>query len=379
MPSELGIMEVRFWRTERNNVDSVDTVLGLLRTSLFGPETAGSVPFQADTAPWLALAGSHQILPALCDGVRAQATLDKEWLGIAGFLEALQSWNQDRNTAALQQVEEIAGACAGRVEIMALKGMAFLLAPDHHHMLAKRAISDIDLLVRPDELGTAREILLELGYEPEKGSFVSEIDDHLPMFGHSIHEIGVELHHRIPAVANLQLLQTEGLFAQGQKPRSDLDALCVPSPEDRLSHMIWHDMVQDHGFDRSIVKLRGAVDFFTLLRTTDVDMEAIRRRFAAAGREDVLAAFLAWMALLSDGAYEAPAWAGQGRSWAGRALNDLGNPAGRRRAILRDWHNLAWERFVTRKGWTEVAALARDRQRLINFIRTRWNYLRNGR
>lgn len=57
----------------KETTGSVETVLGLLRTSLFGLDAAGPLPFQADTEEWLALAGSHQILPGLSEGGCATA------------------------------------------------------------------------------------------------------------------------------------------------------------------------------------------------------------------------------------------------------------------------------------------------------------------
>lgn len=148
------------------------------------------------------------------------------------------------------------------VEVMVLKGAA--LAEMVYGNIALRSFSDLDLLVRKEDLPYADKIMLGLGYSSYAGGKSQEWyrnnHYHLNPYFHPDRSTVVEVHWHITE----QLLQI-GIDDWWKRARVTKIASCrvlVPSPEDMLIHSCLH--LYNHGYDKSL--LRGISDISETLR-----------------------------------------------------------------------------------------------------------------
>ncbi|MFM5924478.1 MAG: nucleotidyltransferase family protein [Novosphingobium sp.] len=170
--------------------------------------------------------------------------------------------------------------------VVALKGA--WLSTQAYPEAAQRPMRDIDLLVAPDGVMAAYELLLAAGYQPEGESEmpladVVRLDKHMPPL---IAPRGtrVELHHRLwerdgrldhasPASDEVKVRDRARITPEG---------LRYPAPDDLLAHLIVH-AVYSHRLDCGPLILAD-IDF--LLRSETIDWPAFWADASAHGWRD---------------------------------------------------------------------------------------------
>jgi hypothetical protein len=123
--------------------------------------------------------------------------------------------------------------------VIALKGLA--LAKNIYGDIALRPMSDIDLLLKGEDLVKAGRILLSLGYKQDFPAWESMLKTyhHLPSFTNKSGTI-IELHWNIVTLDSPIKVDLEGLWARSGLIKVDNTEVCVFSAEDLFLHLCVH-------------------------------------------------------------------------------------------------------------------------------------------
>lgn len=167
--------------------------------------------------------------------------------------------------AALPPVLEALGKAG--VSVVLLKGID--LVQRLYGDAGLRPLTDVDLLVRPEEAGRAREVLVGLGFEPWE-----EDEDHLergPLLI-ELHSTAVDL-GRIEGRRFAAHLETDSIWQRARPSWGDPPYVLRPSPEDHLLYLCRH--LLQHSYEGLIwftdvagfiQENRGTLDWETLFR-----------------------------------------------------------------------------------------------------------------
>ncbi len=249
-----------------------------------------------ETTDWPALVRSAS--GALVATNLHRALLDKSLTGavpdeVRLYLEGAHELNTARNETLAEQLEAAAMAMnAAGIEPLLLKGMANLVDGVYADT-GVRMIGDVDLLVRADQLDTAREALVKAGFRQLKEM---REDQHLPPMARPTDVAHVELHAQVHTGRVATVLATDEMFADATRARAGRGKLLVPSATHRVLHNIIHTQIQDAHYWRMQVSLRQLCDLVSLRRRYDpaIDWELVRNRMRAAGFGGALAHYVGW-------------------------------------------------------------------------------------
>lgn len=194
--------------------------------------------------------------------------------------QALREW---------RQVTRVLGASG--IDAMPLKGVAYLLAglPP----AAWRNLSDIDLLVRKDDVDRAEQALQRAGWEQSED--FDDYDQHyyrdwmheVPPMVHRKREFEVDLHHNLaPPVSRVRI--DAGALWQASEPLDGAreQRLRLPAPTDLVLHNAIHLFMNDElrGGLRDVVDFRDLFVYFSA-QQADFDRRLVERaRVLGCGR-----------------------------------------------------------------------------------------------
>jgi hypothetical protein len=220
----------------------------------------GAVPPHADWSALLALANDTLTTPALIDLVRSQrAAIPDE---VARYIEEIYDRNKMRNDRLAAQLEEALLALNGAsiVPIM-IKGTATLAtcAPADRGL---RLMSDLDLVVRPDEIDGTIQALAAIGYtidcQSDRRHTKWYADLKRPQ------DVGmIDLHDALPGQTFLAET-AEQLRSRLRPIWFGAGAALVPSPELQALVLVLHDQFQDHDYWTASIDLRHLLDLKAL-------------------------------------------------------------------------------------------------------------------
>ena len=221
----------------------------------------------AGRMPWedlVWMGSSHLVLPALYSAFKRNKLLQLLPHDLSEYLEEIYQLNLNRNRSILKQAKEITHLFheAG-IEPVFLKGVAYLLQ-DLYPDAGDRVMTDIDILIHPDQMQQAAEILYRNGYaHPEE--FAG--DDfgkhhHLPGFEKPGEVAMVELHHTALAGSYGKLLKNEEIFSNLTKIEG-LNASVLSLKHQIILSFVHEELVDDDYRYRS-VQIKGLYDFYQL-------------------------------------------------------------------------------------------------------------------
>jgi hypothetical protein len=180
-----------------------------------------------------------------------------------GTLDALQSRYYDqaaRNAELLGVLREVIAALAARgIAVIPLKGAALVEAV--YRNLALRAMRDLDVLVRREDLDAAATVVENLGFTPDEWyrprQWYLEQMHHLVPYQRA--GVTLEIHHHLlppwispqPDPTDLWTRSREAVVA-GAPAR-------ILAPDDQLLHLALHAVIAD-GFVGSLAGLRDLVE-----------------------------------------------------------------------------------------------------------------------
>lgn len=190
------------------------------------------------------------------------------------FLRELFVLNTRRNEQILLQLKEIASIFQGAdIELLLLKGAASLVEQEYEH-IGIRYLSDIDLMVQPEEVEKAYSLLIDAGYK--NVGFNYSFDDlhrHLPPLEKEGMPAIVELHRR--AVKEVSIAKTISFapYAAYKIDSTDFPGTWAFKPVYRLYHAFVHTEVDDNHYDLRVLDLRHLYDFTVLAKRYDQEVD----------------------------------------------------------------------------------------------------------
>jgi hypothetical protein len=182
-------------------------------------------------------------------------------------------------TLATALLEVLDAMAARGVEAMPVKGL--VIAENLYGDIAARPCADLDVLVRPADLGPAGDALRDAGFaqieRPAYKALVHQFHQPAWLRGSAPDRVRLELHWALWADSERRL-GTDGLWARATGATIDGHPVRSLSPEDMLLHLAIHRT-------RSALRLRWIVDVAELLRRhgAGLDWDAFIGRARAAG------------------------------------------------------------------------------------------------
>ena len=194
--------------------------------------------------------------------------------------------NVERNAALLEQMKEFAEALVGiGISPIALKGGALLLdekVPDGSAVM----LSDLDLLIQPQEVERAVGIATSLGYRA--GPMVA--GGHSVVLWHPERGASIDLHHDLGPQRHV-LAAAE---ANGRAERAGAFPVRRLSPTDRAIHNIYHAQIQNRNYRLAILSLHQLCNLGLLIEGhgSRIDWDFVTHQFERGGYESHLLAYL---------------------------------------------------------------------------------------
>lgn len=227
----------------------------------------GAPPAESGWTALLETANQALVTPSLHQALAAAGLADRIPAEAAGFFALIDDRNAERNlrlrNAMSAAVEALNGA---GVTPVLLKGMAVWATCRPQADRFPRMMSDVDLLVRPDEAEDAVQALLAHGFQ-----LLRRAPDDSPHVAAELWREGdvgpLDLHVRPPGAPSLT-----GLF----DPTADTlatawpGAVRAPSPAHQIYLTCLHDMLHDGGFWRGGFDVRHLCDIAELTRGSQV-------------------------------------------------------------------------------------------------------------
>lgn len=217
-----------------------------LRARLAGPQALAEVTVPGDLN-WDAfkeLSAQHRVV--LFAG-RAVAEIPAVPPAIRQHFQGYITLNQFRTLDRLVELEAIAGTFAGEgLRVLTLKGP--VLSAQIHGDFSWRQSTDLDLVVSPEDVAAADQLLRARGYErliPTADISPAQQARYLrrcPHYTHYHHQrrIGVELHWRLLSNPGFLPLPFEELYAARQTVRVNQTGFATLSPVHLALHLCCH-------------------------------------------------------------------------------------------------------------------------------------------
>lgn len=203
----------------------------------------------------------HLLLPTIYERLIERQLLYLLPKDLSLYLENIHQINHNRNIRLIEQIKQLhRWLFESNINHVFLKGSAFLIKGAHNNRLA-RMVGDIDILIAPDQLKLAFEILQKNGYD-KNISFNYEVKNYRHL-DRQISEEGlaaVELHSELIKHPKQHLLKPEQML--------DKQVVCngLPIPNDYFMglHSVMALQINDLGYYYSAVSLKTLNDTLVL-------------------------------------------------------------------------------------------------------------------
>ncbi len=242
----------------------------------------GRVPAAIEWEGVLALANRTLVTPALAESLDIAGSPDPAIPSeVVGLLRVIAERTSARNRLMHAQLAEAVAALNARgITPILLKGAALLAhrGPD----CANRLLTDLDLMVREDENGSAVEALEGIGYHRLLSMHQDEQGANL---GRERDAGGVDLHFRLKRVGHGR--DAAWLMASCRPFPIGGGVASMPSPAALIALFVLHDQLQEGDYWRGRIDLRHLVDMAAIAR--QVDGNALAALFPAGRARRALA------------------------------------------------------------------------------------------
>ena len=211
------------------------------------------------------------------------------------FLHELFILNTSRNEQILHQLKEIVSIFhSAGIELLLLKGIASLVEKEYEH-IGIRYLSDIDLMVHPEDVEKAHALLIDAGYRKVELPYrIHPSHHHLWPLEKEGMPAMLELHRR--AVKETAMAETLSFStATAYKTNSnDFPNTWVFEPTYRLYHAFLHTEVDDSNYNLKILDLRHLYDFTFLAKkyAYQIDWNKLARLIETLGLTDSFQSYL---------------------------------------------------------------------------------------
>jgi len=210
----------------------------------------------------LKVSSEHLVLPAICIQLELAKLMDLLPLDLQEYLQHITHLNRIRNQHNLEQVKELNNLLnSHNISPIYLKGTAHLLEGLYSD-IGERMIGDIDLLVAPELMEQAADLLEELGYSPmsEYSSEDFVRTKHYPRMIHKEKVFAVEIHKDVIQKVSQRQLDYKCIV----KTKRMVNGYYLPSYSNLILHNIMNTQLNDNGLILSSINLRQQYDFLLL-------------------------------------------------------------------------------------------------------------------
>lgn len=242
------------------------------------PEDCREAVFD-DEVDWdqlISLSNQHLVAPAVWTALSQLRPLHQVPEDVQDYLALLHERNAHRNARIHQQCVEIGRALADKgIRAVLLKGAAWLF-DGNSAAASDRMMRDIDILVDPDRIDDAANVLLGTGYH-HTGESAGHFH-HAPLTpknGEALVEIHRDLSFRPTLLPSREMLDAANEVADG---------LLLPTTRHRIMHNVIHAQIENGNFVGGIVDLRDALDLARLTTHQMPDSEWVSAAASAAER-----------------------------------------------------------------------------------------------
>ncbi len=218
---------------------------------------------QLDWEKIVPVASKHLVIPLLYCKLKEKDLLDILPVDLQSYLEEITNQNRDRNKTIIKEVNEISLLFKKHeVDHVLLKGVALLISGIYND-IGERMIGDIDVLVNPDQLLKAQEILLQDDYTSAKESLTDKFIEqkHLPRLIPKTKLAAIELHRRLLHVKSNKILHEKDIL----KNKHTQKDIYIPDDKTLFLHGVLNFEVNDLGYYYNYLGLRNAYDGLILL------------------------------------------------------------------------------------------------------------------
>lgn len=217
------------------------------------------------------VASSHLVIPLIYCKLKEKTFLNLLPEELKSYLEEITRQNRERNHELIKEVYQITTLFKeNNINHVFLKGAAMLVSGIYGD-IAERMVGDIDILVHPDQVFIAQELLMKNGYsQPEKSLTDKYFEQkHLPRLQPKRSIAAVEIHRRlIQKPVNGLLNPTEVL-----KNTNSIDGIYIPAYDDLLLQSILNFEINDLGYYFNYLGLRNAYDALSLLGLSTLNIK----------------------------------------------------------------------------------------------------------
>jgi len=181
------------------------------------------------------------------------------------YLYEIFTLNTNRNNQIVEQLKEIVSVLnSASIELLLLKGSASLVENDYEH-IGIRFLSDIDLMVHPEQIEKAYELLINAGYKKVDADFtVHDTYHHLWPIEKEGMPVMVELHRRVMGGnSGIEYIpfSTETSYKSNNPYFLNVWVL---NPTYKLYHAFLHTELDDNNYILKHLDLRHLYDFTIL-------------------------------------------------------------------------------------------------------------------
>lgn len=273
-------------------------------------------------------AGKHGVLPATAEGLRQVSKGAPNWQDLVPFLNVFEQQNTTQNVDFLDLMQRAVGRLkSAGIPCVALKGGAFVVEDEAN--APWRQLSDIDLLVSPQDVHRAASVLIENGFHQNSdvAGFSEGLHHHYPALSEPSGKF-VELHIRLMQSERDNPVKTEDILANSVSIERGNVTFQIPSPEHRMIHLIAHAQISNWGYVLKRVVLKDVVDAVELSRRHNINWKVVDAAFESIGTEAALNGFLvAARELLGLEADLVATQPDKAERWAQQAIAALTKPA----------------------------------------------------
>lgn len=211
--------------------------------------------------------------------------------------------NRLRNQLLKTELTLLLGQFAGAgIAMVLLKGAA-TFADNLYGSIGARTMLDLDLLIKPDQVSTARALLIAAGYEeiPGEGkAFIGSPTDqrhaHINGYRKPGTPVLVELHFNIAYGQGGRILSAEEGWRHTIEVEVDGIPALILDPTYRLMHNTVHGLIPSCDYIKGRLRLWHLLEFAYLAQRYHDEIDW-RIWLEAAARENQATAFLAWLLL----------------------------------------------------------------------------------
>lgn len=312
---------------------AVDATLALLRmrsAQAAGASTAAQTEIDRDslrTLSWhrlIAFASSHFVLQALAAPLKSVAAVDQVPSDVRDFLDAFHEANVDRNGHLLRALCDITQALNSKgVVPCLLKGAAILLTDDGTGPASWRFMSDLDLLVREEDLDSSVAAIKALGFVTADDTYDPLLEAHYPPLISPCGTYSVELHTRLFGLDDFGL-SPRAVIAEAASHAQSGAELLVPSMSHRIAHLLIHAQLHNRNHAIHRIVLKDVLDLSMLQQpnSTPINWTVLLAGFRDPGHREAVTALLeVWRRI--TGVPQIAGVSPAAHAWADRAIARL--------------------------------------------------------